>query len=110
VKSVDVHLTEFWVLADLYSGNALIWDYESRTCVKSFELSDVPVCCAKFVVRKLWFLAMSDYMHLQVYNYNAMEKIRDMEGHSDFRFIEVHSTLPYFLSSSDDMRIKLWDW
>jgi len=108
---VDVHPTECWVLAALYSGNVLIWDYESGTCVKSFELSDLPVRCAKFVARKQWFLAASDDMHLRVFNYNTMEKIRDMEGHSDYiRFIEVHPTLPYFLSSSDDMTIKLWDW
>jgi len=111
VKSVDIHPSETWALAALYSGNVLIWDYDSGTCVKSFELSELPVRCAKFIARKQWFIAASDDMHIRVFNYNTMEKIKDFEAHADYiRFLEVHPTLPYVLSSSDDMSIKLWDW
>jgi WD40 repeat protein len=40
-----------------------------------------------------------------------MEKIKEFEGHADYiRSLCVHPTLPYVLSSSDDMTIKLWDW
>ena len=50
-------------------------------------------------------------MRLRVYNYNTMEKIKDFEAHSDYiRYVEVHPSLPYFLTSSDDMTIKCWDW
>ena len=111
VKSVDIHPTEPWALAALYTGIVMIWDYETGSCVKSFELSELPVRCAKFVPRKQWFLAASDDMRLRVYNYNTMEKIREFEAHSDYiRCVEVHPTLPYVVSSSDDMTIKLWDW
>ena len=111
VKSVDIHPTEPWALAALYTGIVMIWDYESGSCVKSFELSELPVRCAKFVPRKQWFLAASDDMRLRVYNYNTMEKVREFEAHADYiRCVEVHPTLPYVLSSSDDMTIKLWDW
>jgi len=111
VKSVDIHPTEPWALAALYTGIVMIWDYETGTCVKSFELSELPVRCAKFVPRKQWFLAASDDMRIRVYNYNTMEKVREFEAHSDYiRCVEVHPSLPYVLSSSDDMTIKLWDW
>lgn len=111
VKSVDLHSTEPWVLAALYSGNVMIWDYETGGMVKSFEVSELPVRCAKFIVRKQWFLAASDDMRLRVFNYNTMEKIKEFEAHADYiRSLEVHPTLPYVLSSSDDMTIKLWDW
>jgi len=111
VKSVDIHPSESWALAALYSGNVLIWDYETATCVKSFELGELPVRCAKFVPRKQWFIAASDDMRVRVYNYNTMEKVKDFEAHNDYiRYLEVHPTLPYFLSSSDDMSVKLWDW
>ena len=111
VKSVDLHNTEPWVLAALYSGNVMIWDYESGSLAKSFEVSDLPVRCAKFVERKQWFLAASDDMRMRVFNYNTMEKIKEFEAHADYiRSLEVHPTLPYVLSSSDDMTIKLWDW
>jgi len=111
VKSVDLHPTDPWVLAALYSGNVMIWDYESGGCVKSFEVSELPVRCAKFVARKQWFLSASDDMRFRVFNYNTMEKIKEFEAHADYiRSLEVHPTLPYVLSSSDDMTIKLWDW
>ena len=40
-----------------------------------------------------------------------MDKIKTFEAHTDYiRCVAVHPTLPYVLSSSDDMLIKLWDW
>mmetsp|Transcript_29239 Transcript_29239/g.45436 ORF Transcript_29239/g.45436 Transcript_29239/m.45436 type:complete len:999 (+) Transcript_29239:52-3048(+) len=112
VKSVDIHPNETWALSALYSGNVMIWDYESGTCVKSFEVSELPVRCAKFIARKHWFFSASDDMRLRVYNYNTMEKVREIEqAHSDYiRCVEVHPTLPYFVSSSDDMTVKLWNY
>ncbi|KAL3901560.1 MAG: hypothetical protein SGARI_006049, partial [Bacillariaceae sp.] len=111
VKSVDIHPSEPWVLAALYSGNVMIWDYETGSLVKSFEISELPVRCAKFVARKQWFLAASDDMRLRVFNYNTMEKVKEFEAHADYiRCLEVHPSLPYVLSTSDDMCIKLWDW
>ncbi|GAX17924.1 hypothetical protein FisN_18Hh132 [Fistulifera solaris] len=111
VKSVDLHPSEPWVLAALYSGNVMIWDVEAGSLVKSFEMSELPVRCARFIARKQWFVAASDDMRLRVFNYNTMEKVKEFEGHADYiRYLEVHPSLPYLLSSSDDMTIKLWDW
>eukprot|EP00527_Entomoneis_sp_CCMP2396_P005753 CAMPEP_0198151108 /NCGR_PEP_ID=MMETSP1443-20131203/54282_1 /TAXON_ID=186043 /ORGANISM="Entomoneis sp., Strain CCMP2396" /LENGTH=935 /DNA_ID=CAMNT_0043816675 /DNA_START=77 /DNA_END=2881 /DNA_ORIENTATION=+ len=111
VKSVDLHASDPWVLAALYSGNVMIWDYESGSLAKSFEVSELPVRCAKFVCRKQWFVAASDDMRMRVFNYNTMEKVKEFEAHADYiRCLEVHPSLPYVLSSSDDMTIKLWDW
>lgn len=112
VKSVDIHPSEHpWVLSALYNGNVFIWDYSTNTLVKSFELCEVPVRCAKFITRKQWFIAGTDDMHLRVYNYNTMEKVKEWEAHTDYiRFVEIHPNRPYILSSSDDMSIKLWDW
>ncbi|CAM0912707.1 unnamed protein product [Alopecurus aequalis] len=111
VKSVDLHPTEPWILASLYSGSVCIWDYQSQTMVKSFEASELPVRSAKFVSRKQWVVAGADDMHIRVYNYNTMDKVKVFEAHTDYiRCVAVHPTLPYVLSSSDDMLIKLWDW
>ncbi|XP_020097538.1 coatomer subunit beta'-1-like isoform X1 [Ananas comosus] len=111
VKSVDLHPTEPWILASLYSGSVCIWDYQSQTMVKSFEVTELPVRSAKFIVRKQWVVAGADDMFIRVYNYNTMDKIKDFEAHTDYiRCVAVHPTLPYVLSSSDDMLIKLWDW
>lgn len=53
----------------------------------------------------------ADDMFIHVYNYNTMDKVKVFEAHTDYiRCVAVHPTLPYVLSSSDDMLIKLWDW
>ncbi|CAH9088531.1 unnamed protein product [Cuscuta europaea] len=111
VKSVDLHPTEPWILASLYSGAVTIWNYQTQTMTKSFEVTDLPVRSAKFVARKQWVVAGADDMFIRVYNYNTMDKIKVFEAHTDYiRCVAVHPTLPYVLSSSDDMLIKLWDW
>jgi coatomer subunit beta' len=47
---------------------------------------------------------------LRVINYNTSEKVTAYEAHPDYiRAIAVHPTLPYLLTASDDMTIKLWD-
>ncbi|KAJ4757210.1 hypothetical protein LUZ62_067585 [Rhynchospora pubera] len=111
VKSVDLHPTEPWILASLYSGSVCIWNYQSQTMVKSFEVTELPVRSAKFIARKQWVVAGADDMFIRVYNYNTMDKVKVFEAHTDYiRCVAVHPTLPYVLSSSDDMLIKLWDW
>lgn len=82
-----------------------------QTMVKSFETADVPARCAKFVARKQWVVIGSDDMFIRVYNYNTMDRVKMFEAHGDYiRSVAVHPTLPYILSCSDDMLIKLWDW
>ncbi|GMH15955.1 hypothetical protein Nepgr_017796 [Nepenthes gracilis] len=111
VKSVDLHPTEPWILASLYSGTVVIWNYQSQIMTKSFEVSELPVRSSKFVTRKQWVVAGADDMFIRVYNYNTMDKVKVFEAHTDYiRCVAVHPTLPYVLSSSDDMLIKLWDW
>eukprot|EP00960_Hanusia_phi_P059777 764285-Hanusia_phi.AAC.1 len=40
-----------------------------------------------------------------------MEKIKTFEAHSDYlRCVAVHPQLPYVVTCSDDMTIKIWDW
>ncbi|KAJ8452033.1 hypothetical protein Cgig2_016614 [Carnegiea gigantea] len=143
-----------WILASLYSGTVVIWNYQSQaiscgfgaldkhsslqeeskglglaklqvvgfdplafqmevtvTMAKSFEATELPVRSAKFIARKQWVVAGADDMFIRVYNYNTMDKVKVFEAHTDYiRCVAVHPTLPYVLSSSDDMLIKLWDW
>ncbi|GBG64185.1 hypothetical protein CBR_g40885 [Chara braunii] len=111
VKSVDLHPSEPWILASLYNGNVYLWNYQTQTLVKSFEVTDLPVRSSKFIARKEWVIAGSDDMFIRVYNYNTSDKVKTFEAHTDYiRCVAVHPTLPYVLSSSDDMLIKLWDW
>eukprot|EP00126_Sphaerothecum_destruens_P006585 Sdes_comp19433_c0_seq1m10814 len=111
VKSVDLHPSEPWMLVSLYNGAVHIWDYETQTMIKSFEVSELPSRCAKFIHRKNWVIAAADDMHIRVFNYNTLEKVATFEAHSDYiRCLAIHPSQPYVLSSSDDMLIKLWDW
>ncbi|XP_055502399.1 coatomer subunit beta' [Leucoraja erinacea] len=111
VKSVDLHPTEPWMLASLYNGSVCVWNHESQTLVKTFEVCDLPVRASKFVARKNWVITGADDMQIRVFNYNTLERVHVFEAHSDYiRCIAVHPTQPYILTSSDDMLIKLWDW
>ena len=111
VKSVDLHPTEPWMLCSLYQGNVNIWNHETQTLVKMFEVCDLPVRTAKFVPRKNWVVTGSDDMQIRVFNYNTLERAHSFEAHSDYvRCIAVHPTQPFILTSSDDMLIKLWNW
>ncbi|VDK41713.1 unnamed protein product [Anisakis simplex] len=111
VKCVDLHPSETWMLVSLYNGNVHIWNYENQQLVKSFEVCDAPVRCAKFVARKNWVVTGSDDMNVRVFNYNTLERVHQFEAHSDYlRSIAVHPKEPFILTSSDDMQIKLWDW
>jgi len=111
VKSVDIHPTEPWVLSSYYNGTVMIHDIKTKQVLKSFDVSDLPVRCAKFIPRKRWIICGSDDHAIRVYNYNTMEKEREFEAHDDYiRSIAVHPTKPYILTTSDDMSIRLWDW
>ncbi|ORX80290.1 Coatomer, beta' subunit [Basidiobolus meristosporus CBS 931.73] len=111
VKCVDLHPTEPWVLGSLYNGSVYVWNYETQSLVKNFEVSDLPVRAAKFIARKNWIITGSDDMQIRIFNYNTHEKVASFDGHVDYiRSLAVHPTQPYVLSSSDDMTIKLWNW
>lgn len=111
VKGIDFHPTEPWILTTLYNGHVFIWSYETQSIIKTFELTDVPVRAGRFIARKNWIVCGSDDFQLRVYNYNTSEKITSFEAHPDYiRAIVVHPTLPFVLTASDDMTIKLWDW
>ena len=98
---MDLHPKEPWMLASLYNGNVHVWNYESQTLVKSFEIADLPVRCAKFVVRKSWVVTGSDDIIMRVFNYNTLEKVHSFDAHTDYiRSIVVHPTHPYILTSS----------
>ncbi|KAJ6704282.1 COATOMER SUBUNIT BETA'-1, partial [Salix viminalis] len=84
VKSVDLHPTEPWILVSLYSGTVCIWNYQSQTMAKSFEVTELPVRSAKFIARKQWVVAGADDMYIRVYNYNTMDKIKVFEAHTDY--------------------------
>ena len=70
----------------------------------------MPVRAGRFVARKNWIVCGSDDFQLRVLNYNTSEKVANFEAHPDYiRSIAVHPSLPYVLTASDDMTIKLWD-
>ena len=52
------------MLASLYNGNVHVWNTETQTLVKSFEVCDLPVRCARFVARKSLIVVGSDDMQV----------------------------------------------
>ena len=111
VKMVDMHPKEPLVLCALYSGQVTLWNYDTKSLVKSFEIVDLPVRCCKFITRLQSFACGADDMQVRIFNYNTMEKTKTFQAHDDYiRGLAVHDQLPFILTSSDDMTIKQWDW
>ncbi|GAA5820114.1 hypothetical protein JCM10212_000447 [Sporobolomyces blumeae] len=111
VKGTAFHSTEPWLITGLYTGNVIIYHVDTGAVIKTFEVTEVPVRCVRFIERKNWFVCGSDDFHLRVFNYNTGEKIAAFEAHPDYiRCLAVHPTQPLVLTGSDDMTIKLWDW
>jgi len=79
VKSVDLHPSLPWVLISLYAGKVTIYDYNTQTQVRSFDITNCPVRCAKFIVRKQQIIVGSDDTKLRVFNYNTSEKLKIIE-------------------------------
>jgi coatomer subunit beta' len=52
VKSVDLHPSLPWVVIALYAGTVVIYDYDTQTPVRTLEITNSPVRCAKFIARK----------------------------------------------------------
>lgn len=100
-----------WLVFLSSNGQVKIWNYETGTDVKTFEVTDVPVRCVRYIARKNWFVSGSDDFQLRVYNISTGEKITQFEAHPDYiRCLTVHPTLSLVLTGSDDMTIKCWDW
>jgi coatomer subunit beta' len=76
VKCVDLHPTEPWVLSALlfvgvrmyllkeiarfrYSGNIFLWDTETCSLIKSWEICELPVRSCKFIARRSQFICAS---------------------------------------------------
>jgi len=113
VKSVEFYPSEEkpWVLSALHNGKVQIWDYETNVVIKRFEVSELPVRSAKFIVSKDWIVVGGDDKFLHVFDIDTLEEVKQWEAHLDYiRCIDVHSQRSHILSSSDDKTIKLWDW
>lgn len=95
----------------LYTGNVVITHVDTGAVIKTFEVTEVPVRCVRFIARRNWFVCGSDDFHLRIFNYNTGEKVTALEAHPDYiRCLAVHPTQSLVLTGSDDMTIKLWDW
>jgi coatomer subunit beta' len=68
------------LLAALYSGNVMIWDYESGSLAKNpLKSVNCRSMRLQFVERKQWFIAASDDMRLHVFS-TTRWKIKEFEG------------------------------
>ncbi|KAF3827172.1 hypothetical protein GH733_002658 [Mirounga leonina] len=112
VKSVDLHPTEPWMLASLYNGSVCVWNHETQTLVKTFEVCDLPVRAAKFVARKNWVVtgAVND-MLIKLWDWDKKWSCSQVfEGHTHYvmQIVINPKDNNQFASASLDRTIKVW--
>ena len=53
------------MLASLYNGNVHVWNHESQTLVKSFEVTDLPgESSAKLAASRRWYILIMPVVNL----------------------------------------------
>uniref|UniRef100_A0A8C6WVY1 Coatomer subunit beta' n=1 Tax=Neogobius melanostomus TaxID=47308 RepID=A0A8C6WVY1_9GOBI len=110
VKSVDLHPSEPWMVISLYSGTVVVWNHQSQTIVKTFELCDLPVRVAKFVARKHWVITGA-VNHLLLWDWDKKWMCCQVfEGHSHYvmQIVVNPKDNNQFASASLDRTIKVW--
>ncbi|KAM3213897.1 hypothetical protein ACQJBY_066371 [Aegilops geniculata] len=113
VLSVDVHPNKPWILTSNRRGCVCIWNYQTKTEEKSFEVSaEEPVYSATFIEREEWIVAGGGDGYIYVYSYDTMEEIKSFGAHDGhhIRSLAASPTHTFLLSASDDQMIKIWDW
>ena len=45
-------------LRSLYNGHVHLWNFQSQTLLKTFEVTELPVRCSKFIARKQWIVCI----------------------------------------------------
>jgi coatomer subunit beta' len=109
VKKVCLHSKEPWLLSSLYNGNAQLFNYETQTLEKTFEVSKDRLRTGLFIENRNWAVFAGDDKFVRGFNYNTQEKIFELQEHSDFvrdlLYVEKMDTL---VSCSDDNSIIIW--
>lgn len=110
VKKVRLHSKEPWLLTSLYNGNAQLFNYETQTLEKTFEVSKDRLRTGLFIENRNWAVFAGDDKTIRGFNYNTQEKMFEIEEHGDFvRELLYMEKLDKLVSCSDDNSIIIWD-
>ncbi|CAN6328977.1 unnamed protein product [Urochloa humidicola] len=116
IFSMDVHLTEPWILTGHEGGFISIWSYQTQRRVKSYKVTTCSICSVKFLVRDQSIAVVAGDANGWVHVINdcfKMSNVKTFEAHPKkiVDSLAVHTTYPILLSSSfKDNKIMLWDW
>ncbi|KAG2388326.1 hypothetical protein C9374_000490 [Naegleria lovaniensis] len=96
-----------------YKGFATIQELDEGTMKEIIELAPegYPLRCVKFIERINCLVAGSDSCLIYVYDCQKQLIVKELNSHLDYlRCLEVHPTLPYLISCSDDQTIRVFNW
>jgi hypothetical protein len=109
VFEAALHPTDTLILCGLKSGEAALWEYETRSLIHTIPLGGQAARCVKFVPAINRFICGCDDGTLRVLDDDAKAVAVTVPAHSDkFLCLAVHPSLPMVLSSGFDMVMKLF--
>uniref|UniRef100_A0A8D0AGJ3 Beta'-coat protein n=1 Tax=Sander lucioperca TaxID=283035 RepID=A0A8D0AGJ3_SANLU len=126
VKSVDLHPTEPWMVASLYSGTVVVWNHETQIeafnhlhrgliCLHYLENNiDILIlqCSTKHPLIILLLMKCINFS-LVVWQLGSKTPNFTLEGHEKgVNCIDYYSggDKPYLISGADDRLVKIWDY
>ena len=110
VKQVRLHSTEPWILTSMYNGKAELYNYETQTLEKTFEVSKDHLRAGIFMENRNWAVFGGDDKSIKAYNYNTQEIVFQSTEHTDFvRHLLYIEIVDILVSCSDDKSIIVWD-
>lgn len=59
----------------------MIYNYADEAVVRQWDVTTLPLRCAKFIARKGWVIVGADDMTIRIYNYNTGDMLKRFEAH-----------------------------
>jgi coatomer subunit beta' len=108
IKQVSFHPSKPLILLAQYDGEVAIYNYNTQTLTKKFEVSSQPIRSAIWAGED-WIVTAGDDLQIRIFNFHTTQKLHQFEGHKDFlRKVIFNEGGQYIMSCSDDKTIIRW--
>ena len=108
VKQISFHPTKPLVLLAQYNGEVSVFNYNTQSLTKKFEVSNQPIRTAIWAGED-WIITAGDDLQVRVFNFHTTQKLQQFESHKDYlRKVVYNHHGQFLMTCSDDKTIVRW--